>query len=328
MTTRKLALLSAIVIAATARAGQRPPPVRLIFDTDIQGDVDDVGTVALLHVLADRGEAEILAMGVSCRNPWSPLCLDALNTHYGRPDVPIGVPKGKAFSRPSRYAKAIAEEFPHRLKSADDAPDAALLYRRVLAKEPGRGVVMVSVGQLANFSNLLKTKPDAHSALNGVELVKRKVRAWVCMGGKFPTGREANLVNDAPAAVYAIEHWPTPIVFTGWEIGNKILTGARLREAPKTSPVRRAYELYNGLRNRQSWDQTAVLYAVRGLGGALAAPWSLETTGHMHLLPNAQNEWRKTPDKSHAYLVEKMPPAQIAAEIEALMLQPPARSRK
>ena len=57
-----------------------PQPVRLIFDTDVMGDVDDVGTVAVLHALADLGEAEILAMGVSSKNPWSPLCLSALNT--------------------------------------------------------------------------------------------------------------------------------------------------------------------------------------------------------------------------------------------------------
>lgn len=56
-----------------AAADEDRRPVRIIFDTDIQGDADDVGSVALLHALADRGEAEILAMGVSCKNPWSPL---------------------------------------------------------------------------------------------------------------------------------------------------------------------------------------------------------------------------------------------------------------
>ena len=64
----------------TTPAFSEPPPVRVIFDTDIQGDVDDVGTVAVLHALADSGEVDILAMGVSSKNPWSPLCLSALNT--------------------------------------------------------------------------------------------------------------------------------------------------------------------------------------------------------------------------------------------------------
>ena len=36
-----------------------PLPTPVILDTDIQGDVDDVGAVAVLHALAARGEAEI-----------------------------------------------------------------------------------------------------------------------------------------------------------------------------------------------------------------------------------------------------------------------------
>ena len=41
-------------------------PVRLILDTDMGGgpcqDVDDVGTLCMLHALADNGEAELLAV--------------------------------------------------------------------------------------------------------------------------------------------------------------------------------------------------------------------------------------------------------------------------
>jgi hypothetical protein len=295
----------------------------IIFDTDMCGDVDDVGAVAVLHALCDLDEANVLAMGISVKNEWSPLCLSAINAYYGRPDIPIGVPKGPAFDRSTKYAKEIAEEFPHNLESARDAPDAALLYRQALAKQPDKSVVMVSVGQLTNFRNLLKTGPDKHSDLNGVELVKRKVKTWVCMGGKIPKGIEANLRNDGPASAYAIEHWPTAIVFTGFEIGVKIMTGARLREAPEGTPVRRGYELYNGLKNRQSWDQTAVLYAARGLGDY----WDICAEGHLHCDEDGSSEWRPTPDRSHAYLIEKMDPAKIAEAIDELMLRSPRRMR-
>ena len=129
------------ITTATVHAVNRQP-VPLIFDTDMMGDVDDVGTAAVLHALADQGEARILAMGVCVENPWSPLCLDALNTYFRRPDTPLGVVKGPAHNRASKYAQGIAEEFPHALKSAEDAPDAALVYRQVLAKQPDRSVVM------------------------------------------------------------------------------------------------------------------------------------------------------------------------------------------
>ncbi|MBC8874063.1 MAG: nucleoside hydrolase [Planctomycetes bacterium] len=302
-------------------AAENRQPVPIIFDTDIQGDADDVGAVAMLHALADGGEARILAMGVSCKNPWSPLCLDALNTYYGRPQIPLGVVKGPAFYKRSKYARTVAEEFPHRLKSADDAPDAAILYRQVLAKQVDASVVLVSVGQLTNFRNLLKTDPDDCSDLTGVELVKCKVRVWVSMGGKIPEGREANFVHDGPAAEYAVSKWPTPIIFSGYEIGKPILTGGRYREKPRSSPARRAFELFNGLRSKASFDQTAVLYAVRGLNGGLADFWDLESNGYMHVLEDGSNEWRPQPDKNHAYLIKKMQPARVAEVIEDLMLE-------
>lgn len=326
MKATPLTVLSVLLAASLVQAAQ-PAPVPIIFDTDIMGDVDDVGAVAILHTLANRGEAKILAMGVCVKNPWSPLCLDALNTYFRRPDIPLGVVKGPAHNRASKYAQGIAQEFPHALKSAEEAPDAAIVYRQVLAQQPDRSVVMVGVGQLTNFRNLLTTGPDQYSSLGGVELVKQKVRVWVCMGGRFPEGREANLINDGRAAAYAITHWPTPIIFSGWEIGNEIMTGAALRKAPAGTPVRRAYEFYNGLSHRQSWDQTAVLYAVRGLDGRLADYWNVRTNGCLHVNEDGSNVWRESPEKSHSYLVRKMAPEKIAAIIEELMLQPPAESR-
>jgi inosine-uridine nucleoside N-ribohydrolase len=302
-------------------AAENELPARLLFDTDMMGDVDDVGTVAVLHTLADRGEVEILGMGLSGKNPFSPLCLDALNNYFGRPGIPIGVVRGPGFERKSRYAEAISKEFPHQLKSEQDVPDAAVLYRRILAAHPDMSVIIVSVGQLTNFRNLLMTGPDEHSGLDGGALVRRKVKAWVCMGGRIPRGREANLVNDGPAAAHAISQWPTPIVFSGWEIGYSIMTGSALRGISDRSPVRRAYELYNGLNDRQSWDQTAVLYAVRGLNGGLADYWDLVDDGYLHVSEDGSNEWRKSPDKAHSYLVEKMEPEKIAQVIEKLMLR-------
>jgi purine nucleosidase len=97
----------------------------------------------------------------------------------------------------------------------------------------------------------------------------------------------------------------------------------RLKKLPAGTPVRRAYELFNGLNNRQSWDQTAVLYAVRGLDGRLADYWDLKSKGHLQVSEDGSNVWRESPDKVHSYLVKKMPPDKIAGVIEELMLQPP-----
>jgi hypothetical protein len=39
-------------------------------------------------------------------------------------------------------------------------------------------------------------------------------------------------------------------------------------------------------------------------------------------------EWRNQPQRDHAYLVEKMPPDQVASMIETLMLHLPTDSGK
>ncbi|NQT88802.1 nucleoside hydrolase, partial [bacterium] len=313
-----MVLVAAWLAGNSLASATKPTPVPLIFDTDIMGDVDDVGTVAVLHALADLGEADILAMGVSSKNAWSPLCLSALNAYFGRGDIPLGVLRGPGSSKHSRYARQIAEEFPRELKSLDETPEAAMVYRRALAARADKSVVIVSVGFLSNLRDLLLTQPDGLSPLGGRELVARRVKAWVCMGGQFPQGREAcNFRRDAAAAAYVIEHWPTPVVFSGGELGIRVQTGAGLTKLPPGSPVRRAYALYNGLTNRASWDQTAVLYAVRGLGGGLEDVWDLHSGGSIEFDPKtAHVQWRDEPQRGHAYLVEKMPPEQAAHMIE------------
>lgn len=300
-------------------------PVKIIFDTDIEADVDDVGSVAVLHALANRGEAEILAMGVSAKNPWCAPCLDALNTYFGRPDIPIGVVKGLGAEHPSNYCQKVAEEFPHKLKSTADAPDAVTVYRKVLAKQPDQSVVIVTVGFLTNLANLLRSDGDEFSSLNGKDLVKQKIKTWVCMGAQHPTGKEWNIIRDAKSSVEVGKNWPTPIVWSGFEIGVVIETGAGLSVLPKTSPVRRGYELYNGLKNRSSWDQTAVLYAVRGLNGGLKEFWDVGTGGRFEFAADGTNKWVADEKSTQSYLIKKMPPAEVAKHIEALMLEQPKK---
>ena len=310
-------------LCAAAPAPAPAAPVKVIFDTDIGSDVDDAGAIAVLHTLADRGEAEIVAMGVSVKGPFSAPCVDALNTYYGRPDIPIGALKGPGIDDGSKYAKGVAAEFPHDLKSVDDAPDVVAVYREALAKQPDGSVVLVTVGFLTNVANLLDSRPDARSPLTGTELVRRKVRAWVCMGGGFPAGREYNVQRDAAAARKAIGTWPSPIVFSGFEIGGPIQTGPGLKATPRGNPVRRAYELFNNLENRSSWDQTAVLHAVRGLDGGADSPWDVHARGSVEVLPDGSNRWHDTPDRGHSYLIRKLTPAREAEVIEGLMTRPP-----
>jgi len=165
--------------------------------------------------------------------------------------------------------------------------------------------------------------------MSGEELVRRKVKLWVCMGGKFPDGlwpdggSEYNIGYDTYASMRVAGDWPTPAVFSGFEIGANLKTGARLRQLPQDSPVREAYRRFNGLEDRESWDQSAVLYAVRGARDY----WHESEPGlvlvHARAGGQAYNQWLPHPGARHRYLLESMPPAALSQVIEDLMLQPP-----
>lgn len=324
--------LLGVLLAASTWAAE---PVRIIFDTDMDSDCDDAGTLAMLHAFADRGEAEILATPVSSRHPWSGPCVDAINTYFGRPGLPIGTPEGSGRDQQgSRFARRIAETFPQDVPPGAAAPSATQVYRQTLAAQGDGSVVIVTVGDLTNLRYLLESPADEFSPLAGKELVRRKVKHWVCMGSRYPADRDparwGNFKLDPESTVKAIEGWPTPIIFTGGgAFAESLATGKRLAEAPKDNPVRRVYELYfsGAPRNRHSADQIAVMVAVRGAG----PPWRIVTEGHNHIFPNGTHEWRESPDNPrHSYisaLADGVRPQEAAKFIEDLMLHTPRDKR-
>ena len=89
---------------------------------------------------------------------------------------------------------------------------------------------------------------------------------------------------DAPASQYVFENWPTPIVLSGFDIGEKIITGKQTAAMPvEGSPVREAYKMcleQDNPEGRNSWDQSAVLVAVRG-----AEPYFGLETGTLTVTP-------------------------------------------
>ncbi len=309
-------------------------PVRLIFDTDMDTDCDDAGALAMVHTLADREEINLLGTMVSTRYQWSGQCVAAINNFFSRPDLPVGVPKGdgnieQGDNRGSRYARQIAREFPHDFPLAEEAPDAVKVYREILNEQPDNSVVIVTVGYLTNIRYLLESEPDEHSSLNGIELVKQKVKYWVCMGSRYPADLDpnpwGNFKPDAPSTVKAVKNWPGKIIFTGGgEFAQLLATGEKLRETREGNPIRRLYELYfdGEAESRHSADQIAVLVAARGTGH----PWKLVTHGYNHIFSDGRHEWRtETDNPNHSFisaLMDDVDPADVIRMIEELMIDP------
>src|SRR5882757_1099182 len=86
--------LITLVLCVCFNIGFSQKAIPIILDTDIAPDYDDVGAMAVLHSLADRGEAKILAT-ISCNVFETTVpTLSLLNTYFKKPEIPIGVTKG------------------------------------------------------------------------------------------------------------------------------------------------------------------------------------------------------------------------------------------
>ena len=86
----------------------------------------------------------------------------------------------------------------------------------------------------------------------------------------------------------------------------------------RTIPVREAYRLFTGGNDRESWDLTAVWYAVRG-----STEFFDTCFGRIVVGADGSNGW--DPNASgHAYLSMTVEPEVIGNALDELLVTPPA----
>lgn len=303
----------------------------IIFDTDFGGDADDLGALAMLHNMMRAGECELLAVMNWNTERHALPAIVAVNNWYGQGDIPVGARHGAAWTADWQYSQAVVEA----LDAPRDvqAPDATQLYRKILATAEDHSVTIVTVGPLANVLELLQSGPDQVSSSSGQDLVRSKVKQFVIMGGQFPSGdHEWNFDGDMPGVtrdvLAAIE---APVVFSGYEIGDAIRTGTTLNDLDPSHPLYAGYmhfsrhapwmkERFTGqILDNASFDQTAVLHAVRG---GVDDWWTFSEPGRVVADENGGNRWEPDPEGRHRFLVLSEAPETVAAVIRDAMLGP------
>jgi inosine-uridine nucleoside N-ribohydrolase len=321
-----LSLLALILLLPAAARAQRIP---IIFDTDMGPDYDDVGAIAILHAYADSGKCTILATMASNRYEGIAAVLNVFNTYFHRPGIPIGIPDDNApnLRDKQHWTDSILANYPHAIKKNAEAQHAVTLYRELLAQQPDHSVVIVTVGFQTNLAGLLRSKADDISPLDGPALIKKKVSRLVSMAGGYPRGNEFNINRDIPSAQAVAKDWPTPIIYSGFEIGRKIKCGLPLihNAAIGHSPVKDVFRISipqspEDAQGRMSWDETAVLVAIDG-----NAPWYRLQHGHITIGADGANTWEDGNEQERqAHLVEVLPSLTVQELIDQLMMHQPA----
>lgn len=136
---------------------------------------------------------------------------------------------------------------------------------------------------------------------------------------------EYNVVQDIPAAKKIAADWPTPIVWSGYEIGIAIRYPAVSIERDfryvAHHPVSEAYVLYNPPpHNRPTWDLTSVLHVVR----PDRAYFGLSEPGRVIVEDDGGTRFEPGPNGPHRYLTADAEQCIRATELfAALCSQPP-----
>ncbi len=322
----RLLILLLLLVCTISLSAQRLQPV--IFDSDMGPDYDDVGAIAMLHAFADSGYINILATIASTRYENVAAVMQVFNTYYGRPELPIGIPgdNGLLLRDWQGWTDSIIKTYPHTIRSNKEVAPAVEVYRKVLAAQPDSSVTIITVGFLTTLAALLQSLPDRYSSLDGKALVAKKVKQLVSMAGSFPQGNEYNIRKDSIASQYVATNWPTFILFSGVEIGNAIRSGLPLirNNNIQRSPVKDVFSMCipkaaEDSSGRKSWDQTAVLVAVKGWRSFYQLHY-----GHIVVANDGSNRWSDT-GTQHAYLETATTPVLAEAYINNWMMHQPAK---
>ena len=317
------------LVAPEALAAPIESPVNIIFDSDVDHDCDDIAALFMLHAAVERGEAKLLAtIGCTSTDEIAP-ALDAINTWFGHPEIPVGTLKDKGFLDHKGFAIELIAHYPSKFRSGKEYPDAVALYRETLSRQPDGSVVVLAVGPLRNLANLLKSGPDKSSPLEGPALIAKKVRRLEVMGGTYPPATnikegEWNFKQDPAAAALVCSTWPTPVLFNGE--GGSTCSGRRVTyEMPEHNPLTMAYRVSADVgfaADRLSWDPISTLVAIRG-----AAPWYEVVSGGTNATDPATgiNKWVADQDRGHSYLVLKSRKYEVEKALEDMQTGGQAR---
>ncbi len=283
----------------------------VILDTDIGPDCDDAGALAVLIELSKRHGFKI-AGAVNCTsNRFGNGAIRSISEFCGA-DIEIAQFEGKDFfDSKNLYNKHISEKYLEGREDACLAEGALEFYKKQLEAAQDDELVIITIGMLNNISNLISAYP---------QLCAKKINAIIAMAGKFPMGKEFNVESDIAAAQNVFQNFPNIIVCSGYEVGDKILTG--YAEPPKNAernPIYDSYALYvrdkNGAQLRSSWDLTAVQFAAQGEGDF----YKLSRAGKITVDSNGSTFFKREKGANRYYMIKKAKDADIAASLNSIL---------
>ena len=272
----------------------------VILDTDIGSSTDDLFALEMLFRYDEQQLCRLLGVVVDREGETNADFADVLNTFFGHQDVPIGLVQD-GIKNPKVWidyahvaymteADGVTPMFPRTINQPEMRPDGYQLYRRLLSQQPDHSVSIVTTGFVTSLAQLLQSEADEYSTMNGVELVRQKVKCIYLQGGVFGNAEEPDF-NFAQGITFAqtfFELWPKEVdmVLSPMEVGQAVEYTPEqvIADVSWTNrhPIKQVYMTCDCNTGQRMWDPMCVIHAVEG-----DALFSLSERGTVSITPQA-----------------------------------------
>ena len=244
------------------QAPQTQKPVRaVLFDSSLDGDIDQVLALAMLFGLEGRRQIRVGSLSTSRFNLRIARFIDLVARFYAgdrpgavvsRNPAPIGMSTAGAQSdrvpsmldAPLLKSDGEGKAVYHRtLTTLNDTADAVALIRNALSAQVDRNAAVVLAGSPTNLVGLI-------ALADGREWVTRKASVLAIAGGRFDGGIPDPLVRaDITGFRKLLADWPGTIVMAGTELNEALpFPGASVRAGFTWAPNHPVVDAYRAFR--------------------------------------------------------------------------------
>jgi inosine-uridine nucleoside N-ribohydrolase len=295
---------------------QAVPPVGIIFDCDLGGDVDDALAMALLYGLDGKGECRVVGTTVSRPNLKAAALAEIIARFYsgavnasfnavGR-TLPVGLATSGAGSEDTPILTAtLARKTPegkpayaHGIERMADTADPIDILRNGLSAQHPQNAIVVLAGPATNVAALVKYPPAQAT-------IQERARLLVVAAGSYSGDAvDPAIKADVAAAKALFSQWPTPIIAVGTEVGEAVpFPGASIEKDFAWSPAHPVVDAYKAFKPMPYDASTTAMAAVLAAVRPKQPGFQLSQPGTITVSEDGRTKFTPSASGKHRYLV-------------------------
>ena len=319
---------------------QKKPPLAVLFDSSLDGDIDQVLALGMLFGVANRQQVRVASLSTSRFSLRIARFLDLVARFYAgdqpgavvsrnSPAIGMWTAGPETDSAPAMLEAVLSKTaadgklaYVATLPTVNDTADPVALIRNALSAQVDRNAAIVLAGRPANLLALM-SNPD------GRAWATRKAAVLAIAGGRFDGGGPDPVVRaDVAGFRKLLADWPTTIVMAGAELSDALpFPGASVETSftwAAHHPLVDAYRAFRAVPyDAPSRTLAAVLHAVSPDDRyfELSEPGTITVTdeGRTRFTPSAAG--------THRYLMVRPDQKErvIRTYVQLVSAQPPPR---